>query len=164
MNVNNGGVTSKTLSPELKELKDEMKHDMEALITPLKASIDALLQIKQAWEVGIEDCRTLQEANVTLTNQLIKVENDNKHLQDRVRHLEDKLLEGNVILQGIPDALWEPVDSTKEKVLTAIAHTISCTSHKDKMDRACKIPIKDIQRKGKYTALRARPVEVGILL
>ena len=84
MNVNNGSVSNKTLSPELKKLKDEMNHDMESLIAPLKASINALLQIKQAWEVGIQECRTLQEANATLTNHLIKVEDDNKQLQDRV--------------------------------------------------------------------------------
>ena len=65
-----------------------------------------------------------------------------------------------MILQGIPDALWEPADSTKEKVLMAISHTISGTSHKDKMDKARKIPIKDVQGKGKYTALRTRPVIV----
>ena len=77
-----------------------------------------------------------------------------------MRHLEDKLLEGNIILQGIPDVVWEPSETTKEKVLSAIAHTISGNSHEDKMEQARRIPIKDIRRKWKFTALRTRPVVV----
>ena len=130
------------------------------LITLLKASIDALLQIKQAWEEGIKECRTLQQLNIKLSTRIEKVEGDNKQLQDRVRHLEDKLLEGNVIMQGIPDTLWEPWESTKEKVLSAISHTISGNAHEDKMEQAHRIPIKDVQRKGKFTTLRTRPVLV----
>ena len=135
-----------------------MKNDMEMLIILLKASINALLQIKHAWEDGIKECRTLQQLNATLTIRIEMVEDDNKQLQDRVQHLEDKLLEGNVIIQGIPDTLWEPSESTKEKVLLAISHTISCTSYEDKMEQARRIPTKDVQRKGKFTTLRTRPV------
>ena len=42
----------------------------------------------------------------------------------------------------------------------AISHTISGTSHEDRLEQACKIPIKDVQRKGKFTAMRTRPVIV----
>ena len=115
MNVTDVKDNGKKLSPELLELKEEMKTDMEMLITLPKASIDALLQIKQAWEEGIKECRTLQQLNVKLSTRIEKVEGDNKQLQDRVRHLEDKLLEGNVIIQGITDTLWEPSESTKER-------------------------------------------------
>ena len=113
MNGINRNDSSKKLSPELKELKDEMKNDMEILVTPFKANINALLQIKQAWEVGIKECKTLQQLNSTLTMWLVKVEDDNTQLQYRVRHLENKPLEGNVILQGILDTLWAPSDCTK---------------------------------------------------
>ena len=84
MDVSDVKDNGKHLLPELLELKEEMKTDMEMLITPLKASIDALLQIKQAWEEGIKECRTLQQINVKLSTQIEKVEDDNKQLQDRV--------------------------------------------------------------------------------
>ena len=74
--------------------------------------------------------------------------------------IEDKLLEGNVVFQGIPDSLWESSGATKEKILSAIAHTISGETEESKMDQARKIPIKDVSRLGRYTAMRNRSVLV----
>ena len=95
-----------------------------------------------------------------LNQRITKVENDNRHLTEKVRKLEDKMLEGNVIFQGIPDSTWEPSTTTKEKVLTALAHTISGTSMEDKLEQAGRIPIKNVSRIGKYSAMRNRPVLV----
>ena len=143
----------KKLSPELQELKEEMRNDMRELISPLKQSIDLLLQIKDAWEEGLRECNSICQINCDLNARVINLEKDNKMLTDKVRKLEDKMLEGNIIFQGIPDAVWEPSETTKEKVLTAISHIISGTSHEDKMDQARCIPIKEVSRMGKFTAL-----------
>ena len=77
-----------------------------------------------------------------------------------MQSLEDKLLEGNIVFQGVPESLWEASETTKEKILTAISHTISGDSQEDKMQQAHQIPIKDVSRIGKYAPLRTHPVLV----
>ena len=112
------------------------------------------------WEEDRQEWTRLRTANEELHVKINKVETENKNLSTRVRILEDKLMEGNVVLQGIPDSLWEPGETTKEKVLTAIAHTIGGENFEEKMDQARKIPIKDIARIGRYSAMRMRAVLV----
>ena len=56
--------------------------------------------------------------------------------------------------------MWEPSEMTKEKVLTAISHTISGTDHDNRMEQARRIPIKDVVQIGKYVPMRTRPVMV----
>ena len=48
----------------------------------------------------------------------------------------------------------------KEKVLSAISHTISGTDQENKMDQARRISIKEVSQMGKYTMLRNHPVLV----
>ena len=69
-------------------------------------------------------------------------------------------MEGNVIFQGVPETIWEPSDTTKEKILTAISHTISGDTAKDRMDQASSVPIKDVKHLGKYVLMCTRPVLV----
>ena len=101
-----------------------------------------------------------KEENIELSQRIINVENDNKQLTDKVRKLKDKMLECNVIFQGIPDSTWEPSATTKEKMLQAIAHTINGTSMEDKLEEANRVPIKDVTRLGKYSAMRNRSILV----
>ena len=111
----------KKLSLELEDLRSEV----EDMIAPLKASIDILLELKTAWELSMQECMTLRNQNNQLHSRITKVETDNKLLNVQIQHLEDKLLESNIVFQGIPDTLWEPMETTREKILTAISHTIS---------------------------------------
>ena len=135
-------------------IRSDMQNDMKDLINPLQDSINMLLEINKQWEHSLKECNELKQQNLELNTKMCKIENDNKLLNQRVQQLEDKLLEGNVMFQGIPDSLWEPSETTKEKVFSAIAHTISGDKEESKMDQAWKIPIKDVTRLGHYTAMR----------
>ena len=86
-------------------MRDEICDDTHALIKPLKASIDALLQIKEAWEIGLKECQDIKCKNLELQHRIERIEEDNKCLNQKVHQLEDKLLEGNIIFQGIPEQL-----------------------------------------------------------
>ena len=149
----------KKLSPDLEDLRSEV----EDMISPLQASINILLELKTSWELSMQECATLRSQNTQLHTRITKVENENKLLNVRVQRLEDKLLESHVVLHGVPDTLWEPMETTREKVLTAISHTISGESHEARMDQAKKIPIKEIHRMGKFSAMRTRPVVVEFI-
>ena len=128
------------LKTDLSTLRSDMQKDMK----DIKDSLNLLLEMKTSWEQSLTDCKNLCDTNTELHARVAKVENENKSLNTHVCQLEDKLLEGNVIFQGIPDLLWESTDMTKEKVLAAISHTIGGESQEEKMDQAQKIPIKDV--------------------
>ena len=119
-----------------------------------------LLQIKEAWETRLKECQEIKCKNMELQHHIEKIEEDNKRLTSKVHQLEDRLLEGNIIFQGIPEQLWEASEVTKEKVVTAVSHTISGTSQEDQMQQARMIPIKDVQRIGRYIVMKTRPVLV----
>ena len=140
--------TPKTLSPEIQSLKDEISTEMNNLIAPLKASLDLLLEMKSTWEIGIKECHSTRTQNFELKQRIDRVEKENLHLNRKV--LEDKLLEGNIVFQGVPENLWEASEATKEKILTAISHTISGDDQEDRMQQVQRIPIKDVSHIGNY--------------
>ena len=122
--------------------------------------MDLLLEMKSMWEIGLKECQSMQIENTELKLRIEKVEGENKRLSNRLTILEDKLLEGNVIFQGVLETIWESSDTTKEKILTAILHTISGDTAEDHMDQACKVPIKDVKHIGKYIPMCTHPVLV----
>ena len=98
--------------------------------------------------------------NNDLQHKVNKVEQDNIKLNTKVQQLEDKLLEENLVFQGIPETLWETHNSTKEKIVLAISHIVSGENSVDRLNQARNIPIKDVSRLGRYFATRNRPVLV----
>ena len=126
----------------------------------MKASLEILLEFKNIWETSFKECQEIRTKNSEFQLRIEKVEQENKRLNNKVNLLEDKLLEGNIIFQGIPESLWEPSATTKEKVLTAILHTISGSDQEDKMNQARGIPIKDVRCIGRYVAMKTYPVLV----
>ena len=60
----------------------------------------------------------------------------------------------------MPETIWESSDTTKEKILTAILHTISGDTAEDRMDQSHKVPIKDVKCVGKYIPMYTHPVLV----
>ena len=83
----------KKLSPELSELRKEVKTDMSAmqsdmhkdmkdLITPLQDSINMLLKINKKWERSLKECSELKPQNLQLNTKMSKIENDNKLLRE----------------------------------------------------------------------------------
>ena len=145
------------LSLELIALREEICADTIELIGPLKASLELLLEVKNAWEEGLHECKIVKTKNTELQVRVEKVEEENRKLSHKINELEDKLLEGNIIFQRIPEQLWEPLNTTKKKVLSAISHTISGTDAEDRMAQARQIPVKDVTRLGHYSAMHTRP-------
>ena len=134
-------------------IEKKMHADFQELITPLKDSIKELIE-------GLKECQELRMMNNDLQHRVNKVEQDNIKLNNKVQQLEDKLLEGNLVFQGIPETLWETHNSTKEKIVLAISHIISGEDLDDRLNQAWNIPIKDVSRLGRYFATCNRPVLV----
>ena len=70
MSVQTANKTPKKLSPEMQSLKEEISTEMHNLIVPLKASLDVLLEVKSAWEIGIKECQTTWAQNLELKQRI----------------------------------------------------------------------------------------------
>ena len=116
--------------------------------------------MKSTWEIGLKECQTTRNQNFKSKQRIDNVERENIRLHLKVQTLEDKLIEGNIVFQGVPESLWEASETTKEKILIAISHTISGDNQEDKMQQARQIPIKDMSRIGKYAPMKTQPVLV----
>ena len=77
MSAQPGNKTPKKLSPEMQSLRDEISMEMHNLITPLKASLDALLEVKSTWETGIKEYQTTRAQNLELKQRIDNVEKEN---------------------------------------------------------------------------------------
>ena len=152
----NNTTGTKSLNPELMELKRQLFEGFDALIdqklSPLKKDIQALKSEKKY------DGR---ELNVETLNRKIK-QSDAKHkkLEHRLSQIEDQLLERNIIFQGFPETELEDSDDAKKKVIKALSLTMTGVDEDEKKDKASKTSIECVERLGKYNPLRARPVKV----
>ena len=85
----------------------------------------------------------------------------NTKLEGRVKILESKLLENNIIIHGVKESSWE-LDSTRRELVTAaIASTVTIPDDDKKLEAARKIPIQSTKRLGKYNSLRSRPIRIS---
>ena len=89
---------SEEMNAGFNRIEKKMHADFEELITPLKDSIKELIE-------GLRECQELRLMNNDLQHRVYKVEQDNVKLNNKVQQLEDKLLEGNLVFQGIPETL-----------------------------------------------------------
>ena len=121
-------------------------------LSPLKKDIQALKS-----ERRIEG----NELNVEMLTRKIK-QNDAKHkkLEYRLSQIEDQLLKRNIIFQGLPETEFEDSDDAKKKVIKAMSSTMAGVDEEEKKDNANKTSIECVERLGKYSPLRARPVKV----
>ena len=152
----NNTTGTKSLNPELMELKRQLFEGFDALIdqklSPLKKDIQALKSERKhdGSELNVE----------TLTRKIKQSDAKHKKLEYRLSQIEDQLLERNIIFQGFPETELEDSDDAKKKVIKAMSMTMTGADEDEKKDKASKTSIECVERIGKYNPLRARPVKV----
>ena len=62
-----------------------------------------------------------------------KIETDNHHLRCRLQRMEDKLLENNILLHGIPDSDWEREEVCRERIAQALAPLVNRERYTDQI-------------------------------
>ena len=103
--------------------------------------------------------------NTTNINQLLeenrKLEKENSDLQERLTKIEVTQLSNNIILSGMPEAPWERYETTKERVIEAIASTMGSKDDEAIKAEARKIEISCCSRIGVYKLGCPRPISVS---
>ena len=69
-------------------------------------------------------------------------------------------LSNNVIITGIEEQTWEPVEVTKQRVYDTITATIDSSDGNVALDEAYKVDVAYCSRVGKYRPIVNRPITV----
>ena len=92
----------------LKEMEDCLTNNMK----DLQMSLDTLLNSQQEWLSHKEKVSLLEKEKVELKHHVTEVEKKNNTLETRIKKLEERLMECNIIVHGVKESAWEP-DSTR---------------------------------------------------
>ena len=121
-------------------ITDNLTKSMKNMISALETSLNSLVSNQQEWEQQRKDVKHLLEEKIELKNRICAAEERNENLETRVKKLEDRLKECNLIIHGIKETNWEPDSTRHELVIKEIAETVTTESNEKKMEIARKIP------------------------
>ena len=157
--------TKVKLTPELLELHRMLNKDwsdkLDQKLDPLQTSVNEIKSNLTAQETKIEQVMKIKEENIQLHNQCNQIEKENKTLKDRLTVIENCLLENNIILHGINKDSWELNSVLKEKTIHALANTIDVDTRQQQLDTMRSMPIKKVEKMGKFNSKRGRPISVS---
>ena len=83
-----------------------------------------------------------------MNQKVRRLSEKNDKLETRVKQLEQKLLENNIIVQGIKESKWD-LDSTHHELVTQmLSSTVTASTEEEKLQIAKNIPISSTSRIG----------------
>ena len=145
----------------LKAMEARLNKSMKDMIEPLETSINSLVTAQKDWAVQRKDIDELKADKKKLSIMVRACEARNNQLENRVKVLENKLMENNIIMHGVKESSWELDSTRRELVTSAIASTVTIPDEDKKLEAARKIPIQSTQRIGKYSSLRSQPIRIS---
>ena len=129
----------KLSDPQLIQLRRLHNEDMAKMIAPLKERVGDIEKSNKLLEEKGEMITHMKIENDKLRIDCKMVKMENKKLKERICAIENKLLENNIIVQGIPDQPWELSDNLREKTLIAISHLANGKTPQEKLNIVRKI-------------------------
>ena len=129
-------------------------------LKPLQESMRKLTEKTQKVENSLQETTDLRSVNIGLNKRLCSVETENIRLKERLESIENRILEQNVLITGIPEEAWELESNLTEKIIKLISCTIDSNDEDDKVMKARGVRLAKVRRIGLYTGERGRPVSV----
>ena len=152
------------LTPELELLEKKLNHtmvaNMAAQFAPIQSAIDKILKSSNIIENQQRRIEDLTMENCKLKNEVIKLRGDVHDLKSRMNEVENKSLENNLIIHGIPDNENEYLNQLVDKLQRNFADTIDIYDDEVRLQRARGIHIARCKRIGQYQENRHRPIKV----
>ena len=117
---------------------------MAKMIEPLKDQVSDIEKSNKLLEEKGEliSATKIENDKLRVDCKLVKIEN--RKLKDRLMVIENKLLENNILVQGIPEQAWELSANLREKTLVAILDLANGKNTQEKLDVVRKIGIKNV--------------------
>ena len=148
------------LPPELAVLQRLLNMDMDREIRSLKSSISNLEKSQKDLEKKSETIEQIRHENHKLQTDCDQMKKENRKLLNRLNLIENKLLENNIVLHGIPDQVWELNSVTREKAIVAISHIANGKTLQEQIDITRKIGIRNVKHIGEYSSRKMCPISV----
>ena len=123
---------------DLKQMQDSMENGdtevskldrgiliaIEKLLKPIRDDMKDLLVTQRELKDELTLSEQLESENKKLASRIEIVEKEKRELLSRVMNLKKKLLESNLIFNGIKEGPWEMDSMRQEKVYLAISEMI----------------------------------------
>ena len=133
---------------------------MKELLQPLREDILRLVEVQNINTMATEICEEAKQDRAELKIRVEKMESENMELKDRLKRLENTMLQNNLIIQGIKEDEWELDETRKEKIHKAIASTVDAPDYSKCIKIAKSIAIVKSTHLGKYRTSLCRPILV----
>ena len=143
-----------------KSLTQSIEKLIATALQPLKDDVKSLSTSTHQQDTKMSELVKVFNENVKLKTRIWEVERENKSLKNRLTHIEDKLLENNVIINGVREDAWETVTALKEKVINLIAYTVDAQDPDIQLEKACKAKIVKVVWIGSYSSKRGWAISV----
>ena len=105
------------LNPDHEELKRQIFAGIKQMLDPIKEDIKQIKLDQRGLKEETNSCTGRQ-----LQKQILKNEEKQKKLENRISAIEDKLLEKKVIFQDLEEEEFDDIQNTKSKIILAIAN------------------------------------------
>ena len=140
------------LPPELQLLYDSLSNKIDKIDRKIPDDFNLPKHARDVEEIKVQQ--------VELKSRLSRVERENESLKQKITLMEDKMLEHNIVLTGIPEDKWEDPEPRMGKVCSALANLMEGTTHEEKLKKANGLDIMHTERLGRFNPQKGRPVSI----
>ena len=146
LEIENSTPTEFTFSAESLAMRDNVLKTVLNMFKSLETKLNGVVTSQQELTDEFHLTITVKEEKDHLIKRIAKVESENKCLTDRITAPEDKLLEYNVILKGVHEAVWETEDILQDKIYDILSNTVLGTTYDIRLGVAKSMVIRSMKR------------------
>ena len=143
-------------------MKNLIQETMKEMLKPIQDSIDNLLVLKMNMESQEGRITQLKYENSKLNNELNQIKTEMGYFQRKINQLEDRLLERNLIFQGISESIPDDEEARTEKIYRAISDTMSRETPEERLQLAREVEIIRTRHLGKRDPSRTHAISVEL--
>ena len=152
------------LTPELKLLETRLQakfdHSINTALEPIQEQLNKWASNSDEVVQHQIEIKTLKLENNALKKVVTDLQGNYDELKTRLNRLENRSLERNLIVSGIPENRWENDDSRVNTLYRYIADTYEYGNPQEKFARASSIIIERCKRLGPRDENQTRPIRV----
>ena len=140
------------LPPELQLLYDSLSDKIDKIDQKIPNDFNLPKHAREVEEIKVQHDQ--------LKSRLSRVECENESLKQKLTLMEDKMLEHNIVLIGIPEDKWEDQEPRKDKVCNELAHLMDGLTQEKKIKNANDLDIMYTEHLGRFNPQKGRPISV----
>ena len=154
------------IEEEVKKLNPDLQRLFKLLdrtIQPLRSNATMLLAGNTTITENQRKILNLEEENICLKCKLKTLEHNQEKTKSKVDQIEDRLLEGNVVMHGLREDEDETSMRLYDKVVKAMSHTVNRHNKNERMESAKAVSISTVKQVGRKNPSRTRPTIISFV-